>query len=107
MTTEQLAAAIRAKLEAVIAAAEAAESGPWRFGNAVKNPRRVLGDVWNSIGVISEFTSDDNAAFIAQARTTSPQMARALLGTVNIAEQDDDWQTLGVIARELGIGGQQ
>lgn len=67
LTTQQLAAKIRAYLDGVIAAADAARP---RYE---KNARAAL----------VHASEADVAAFIALSRTASPQMTRALLAALN------------------------
>jgi hypothetical protein len=120
--TAKLAAAIHAKLDTVLAGADAATAGPWEKVDRVpRNPnfvQRISSKVM-TVGIahpewfVADTAHHQDAAFIAQSRTVTPQMARALKGVMNIVagmdvdEWDQDWQfesaVLQGIARELGI----
>lgn len=88
---------IRDHLCGIIAMAEAASDGEW-----IDNKN---GGVQSEFEIIADHVRPNDAVFIAEARTVTPQIAQALLLAVECAETWHSFSMIESIARTLGLIG--
>lgn len=98
----------RARLDEIKARADAATEGPWLYAD--DGPRNILyhqqsqrdGSYIGSLSLAGVSTSDEDATFIAHARTDLPAMAAALMDALDVenepmpsGSEGDDWYRAG------------
>lgn len=103
LTTTELAAKCRREIEARLMVCEAAPAEKWFLQSddlAVVATHPAGGEI------VADCYGDKmvkSATFIAASRNERPGELRGWLDILTIADGDDDWMTLNVVARVCGI----